>query len=157
MNWLFWAPLATASLHIFEEFVFPGGFAAWYRNFRPAIAKSITPRFLVIINAILLLVCYDAFTLRSKPIGVAVWLTVMALLGVNGCWHILATIKSRSYSPGLITGSLLYIPLTVYGYAWFLRTEQASLPTAALAFLIGASYPLLSSATHQWRARPKPA
>lgn len=34
MRWLFWAPLVAATLHIFEEFVWPGGFARWDREYR---------------------------------------------------------------------------------------------------------------------------
>jgi hypothetical protein len=30
-DWLPWAPLGAGLLHISEEFVLPGGFAAWYR------------------------------------------------------------------------------------------------------------------------------
>lgn len=50
MTWLWWAPLAATTLHIFEEFVYPGGFAEWDRNYRPAVRKSITPRFHIIVN-----------------------------------------------------------------------------------------------------------
>ena len=48
-DWLRWALLPAASVHIFEEFVFPGGFPAWYRTYRAAPTR-ITPRFLVIVN-----------------------------------------------------------------------------------------------------------
>jgi hypothetical protein len=56
MTWILWAPLGAANLHIFEEFVFPGGFTAWYRQYR-ADASRITTRFLVLINVALLIVC----------------------------------------------------------------------------------------------------
>ena len=52
LNWVFWAPLGAASLHIIEEFVYPGGFAAWDRRYRPGMRKSITPRFHIIINGL---------------------------------------------------------------------------------------------------------
>jgi hypothetical protein len=50
MDWLSWALLGAVILHIFEEFVYPGGFVAWYRRYR-VDASRITTRFLVIINA----------------------------------------------------------------------------------------------------------
>jgi len=153
MNWIFWVPLCAASLHIFEEFVFPGGFAECYRKYRPEIQKSITRRFLVIINGLLLVLCYDVGALRSSKFGPATWLTVAALLFANSIWHVLGTFRMKSYSPGLLTGVLLYIPMTVYGYIRFLRSDQASVATAVIALAIGGSYHLWSSAFHKLRSR----
>lgn len=151
MPWVFWAPLAAASLHIVEEFFYPGGFTTWYRRYKPERAASITPRFLVIINALLLVLCYDVGALGPGPNGVALWLGVMALLAANAGWHVVGTIRTRSYSPGLVTGLVCYIPLAVFGYVRFLRSEQASVTTAIVAGLIGASYQLWSDAFHRWR------
>jgi hypothetical protein len=125
MNWVYWAPFVAATLHIVEEFVYPGGFAAWDRRYRPGIRKIITPRFHVIINGLLLVACYDVWALRSSPIGVAAWLTVVTLLFANAVWHVIGSVKTRSFSPGVFTGLLLYVPLTVYGYVRFLRAGQA--------------------------------
>jgi hypothetical protein len=153
MNSLFWAPLGAVSLHIIEEFVYPGGFAAWDRRYRPGIRRSITPKFHIIINGLLLLACYDVGAMGGTPAGVVAWLAVTALLFGNAAWHLIGTVRSRSYSPGVVTGLLLYAPLTVYGYAHLLHSGRASLPTAILAFAIGASYQLWGTAIHQWRSR----
>ena len=147
MDWLPWAPLAAASLHIFEEFVFPGGFPQWYRGYR-ANPSTVNKRFLVIINAGLLLMCGEIALLRHTPIGIAAWLGVSALLCSNGCWHAWAAYKLRTYSPGVITGVTIYVPLAVYGYIRFLRSGSTSVATALIAFVIGGSYPLWSSAYH---------
>ena len=153
MRWLFWAPLMAASLHILEEFVYPGHFSEWYARYKPGIRKSITWRFLVIINALLLILCYNVGALGPSRIGVAAWLGVMALLAANGIWHLRGVVKTCSYSPGVLTGSLVYLPLAVYGYAFFLLSKQASIPTALIAFVIGASYQLWSNIFHRFRAR----
>ena len=154
MNWLSWAPLVAASLHIIEEFVFPGGFPAWDRQYRPQFRSSISPRFHIFINGLLLIACYDVGVLGMKPVGVAAWLTVMALLCTNGIWHVVGAFRTRTYSPGMITGLFLYVPLTVYGYAHFLGSGAASVPTALIALAIGASYQLWVSPTlHKWRMR----
>jgi hypothetical protein len=126
INWLYWAPFGAASLHIVEEFVYPGGFADWDRRYRPGFRKTITPRFHVIVNGLLLVACYDVWALRSSPIGVAAWLAVTTLLFANAVWHVAGSVKTRSYSPGALTGLLLYVPLTVYGYAHFLSAGQTS-------------------------------
>jgi hypothetical protein len=83
MNWLFWAPGGAALLHIIEEFVFPGGFAEWYRNYSPGIRSSITPRLLVILNALLLLAGVAVGVAGPTPHGVAGWLTLAGLLVSN--------------------------------------------------------------------------
>ena len=154
MNWLYWAPLGAASLHIVEEFVYPGGFAAWDRRYRPDFSHTITGRFHVIINGLLLVACYDVWAFRSSPMGAAVWLTVTTLLFANALWHLVGSVTSRTYSPGVLTGLLLYVPLTVYGYGHFLRTGQASVATAVIAFAVGVSYHLwVGNALHNWRAR----
>jgi hypothetical protein len=52
--WLAWGPFLAASVHIVEEFIFPGGFSEWYRRYRSAAAVSFTRRFAVGINPLLL-------------------------------------------------------------------------------------------------------
>ena len=152
MDWVRWAPLGAASLHIVEEFVFPGGFAAWDRRYRSGIANSITPRLHIIVNGLLLILCYDAGAWSGTRAGAALWLTVSALLFSNALWHLRGAIKTRSYSPGMVTGSLLYIPLTIFGYARFLRSGQASMTTALIAFAVGGSYHLWAGLLHRRRA-----
>src|SRR5487761_1965217 len=126
MNWFFWTPLMAASLHIFEEFVYPGHFSEWYLQYKPSIQRSITTRFLVIINALLLVLCYDVGAMGPSRLGTATWLGVMAMLAANGVWHLRGVVKTRSYSPGVLTGSLVYLPLAVYGYVFLLHSKQAS-------------------------------
>jgi hypothetical protein len=152
MDWLRWAPLGAASLHIIEEFVYPGGFAAWYRRYRLE-ASRITTRFLVIINAALLVMCGDLALLGRTPVGIAYWLGVCALLCSNGCWHAWASYRQRAYSPGVITGLTIYVPLAVYGYFQFLHSGVASIRTALIAGIIGSSYPIWSAVYHRGRTK----
>ena len=151
MTWLFWAPLTAATLHIGEEFLWPGGFLDWYRHYRPQIANSLTIRFAVIVNGILLLLCLVAALLGSSPRGVALWLTVVAVLLSNVGFHVMAGIRTRAYCPGLVTAVLLYLPLGLFGYWYFLRSGLSSIGTAVTALLLGASYPVLSLLNHRCR------
>src|SRR5215813_11520805 len=151
MDWLPWAPLAAASLHIFEEFAWPGGFADWYRRYKPGRAKSLTPRFLIIINGLLLVLCYDAGALRDRRYGYELWLAVATLLAGNAVWHIIGTAKTRSYSPGVVTGSLLYIPIAAFGAGHVLSLPNMELVPVAVAILIGVSYHWWSAAFHNRR------
>jgi hypothetical protein len=148
IDWLAWAPLAAASVHIFEEFAWPGGFPRWYRKYR-ANATSVNRRFLVIINAGLLITLLEAALAGGTPAGVALLLTFSAILFSNACWHVWASYKSRSYSPGVISGTVLYMPLALVEYAGWIQLGRASGWTAMLAFVIGSSYPIWSALYHK--------
>jgi len=147
-DWLAFMPLCAAVLHIGEEFVFPGGFAQWYRGYRRE-AKRITPRFLIIVNVALVSPCLVIIELRGTPTGVAYWLTFSALMCSNGIWHAWASYRSHSYSPGVITGVAAYGPMAIYGFAHYLRIGAASTGTAVVAALIGGSYHLWSALYHK--------
>lgn len=153
VNWIYWSLLAAASLHIFEEFVFPGGFVEWYRTYRPAVAASLTINFLVGINTLLLCSAAAVGIWGDTPSVVAAWLTIAAVLFVNACFHVRGASRTKRYSPGMLTGITLYIPLAVFGYIHFVSTGKASLGTAILAAIIGGSYQFISAANHARRAR----
>ena len=147
-QWLLWAPLAAALVHICEEFVWPGGFMSWYRRYRGPSSSSITPRFLVIVNVVLLAVCVNAAVATDTPFGVAYWIGVTAILASNGVWHLWAAVRGRGYSPGVVTGVLLYVPLAIYGSVHFLESGSVSTGSAVVALLVGGSYPLGSVLFH---------
>ena len=110
--------------------------------------------FLIIINGILIAFSVIVALALSAPKGngVAAWLTLAALLFSNAIFHIIGAIQTKRYSPGMISGIVLYIPLAIYGFAHFLRSGQASVGTALLAFAIGGSYHFISFANHRRRA-----
>jgi Protein of unknown function with HXXEE motif len=76
------------------------------------------------------------------PVGVALLLIFSAILFSNGCWHVWASYNSRSYSPGTISGTVLYLPLALFEYTGWMQLGRASGWTAILAFVIGSSYPI---------------
>jgi hypothetical protein len=143
MKWLGWAPLLAALAHIVEEFVYPGGFAGWDRTYRPKIRSSITPRLQLVINAALVFMCVSVggagtsggvgslgdVHIRSMippQSAVAAWLALAVLLFSNAIFHILGTVQTNRTSPGVRTGLLLYIPLAVFGFWYFLSSGLAS-------------------------------
>jgi Protein of unknown function with HXXEE motif len=148
IEWLVWAPLIAASVHILEEFAWPGGFPSWYRHYR-ANPKSANPRFLAIINAGLLITLFEAALAARSPAGVPLLLTSSAILFSNGCWHLWASWMSHSYAPGTISGALLYLPLALLEYAGWMQAGRVSWSTATLSFVIGSSYPVWSALYHK--------
>ena len=126
-----------------EEFVYPGGFPAWFRRYRPEGASEITVTKLVVINGLLLLFCLGAAITTDIEFRVTEWLIVTSLFFGNALFHTRATVVTRQYSPGLYTSLLLYIPLAVFGYAYHLRTGAVTPSSAVSAFVIGMSFEAL--------------
>jgi len=174
MIWLWWAPLGAAVLHIGEEFVYPGGFASWDREYRPSIRSSITAGLHWIVNALLLAACVSVgvsgmpggaivvggVRFRSAvPASLSVigWLVLGALLFSNAIFHVVGSYRTAKISPGVRTGLLLYIPLAVFGYWHFLHANRVSGAAAGVAALLGGSYHLWASLAHRWRARQREA
>ena len=151
--WLAWAPLVAASAHMVEEFVYPGGFMRWSHRARTSIRASITPRYLVLINALLLVLCYDVGALDGRPFGVALWLGVGALLFANAVWHVVWAVRRASYSPGMVTGVVLYVPLVVYGYMWYIKSGQTTPFGIAVPLAVGSSFQFWANLAHRFRSR----
>ena len=154
VDWLPCAPLGAALLHISEEFVVPGGFPAWYRRYR-ANAARVTPRFLFLVNAGLIVGCVQVGLLGRTAPGIFYWLALAAVMGSNGIWHIWASFRSHAYSPGVVTGALIYIPLAIYGFALFLRSSNLPPAGVVVAGILGGSYPFWSAVYHGVRPRAK--
>jgi hypothetical protein len=123
-----------------EEFVYPGGFPAWFRRYRPEGAPGITVPKLAVINGLLLLFCLGAAITTDVEVRVAEWLIVTALFLGNALFHARATAVTGRYSPGLYTSVLVYVPLAVFGYAHHLAAGAVSPGRAASAFVIGMSF-----------------
>jgi len=141
------AILLTGSimLHVTEEFLFPGGFPEWYaRLIPPKTVKKTNTGFLVWINT--LMMCASAFALYfgSSPHGYSVWYYVAAIAAANACFHIWGVLKLKAYSPGVVTGTLLYIPLFIEGTIQLVSSGKLPLHKAIIAVLIGIGYHIFS-------------
>ncbi len=108
---------AAAVLHVAEEFFLPGGFLNWVKRNAPRISERVNVKLAVIINTLFLLLCSSAVILGGHYPLFA--LSIAGLLLVNGTAHLISSIAKRSYSPGLITSLLFYIPLPVYIFISF--------------------------------------
>lgn len=148
-----WLPLGAVTLHLIEEFAWPGGFGDWYRSYRPERAVSVTTVFLVRINALFVAMAVIAGLLGFRPYGVAIWLVVAGIAAANAAFHIWASVRTRAYSPGVVTGILAYLPLAVFGFVYFWRTGLAGTSVLIQAALIGPAFNIYSAWNHKRRAR----
>jgi hypothetical protein len=139
-----WSLFAAVCAHEIEEFVWPGGFRSWYIAYSPHVEPSMTTRFLVGINALVLTgAALSAIDLASPAMRV-LWLAVGSCVAINGVWHFQATLRARRYSPGVATGVLLYTPVVTYGFAHFVRCGWVSPRDALSAASYGAAYWIIS-------------
>jgi hypothetical protein len=104
---LVWLLVAAYAAHVVEEYV--GGFPEW---FAVLSGRAMPREVFLAINAIALvaMVLAARAAIRRAPLG---WLAIgiATILLVNGVAHLLASVVTGTYSPGLITGVVLYLPL----------------------------------------------
>jgi hypothetical protein len=67
-------------------------------------------------------------------------MSVAALLFINGWVHILASIRTKGYVPGVITGLALYLPLSIYAYYLFIGSGQLALNQVFISVILGLLY-----------------
>jgi hypothetical protein len=107
---------------MFEEYVYPGGFASQMRKLNPKFAPIINLPAIVIINGLQLALCVIVIIVGKSNLTFS--LSVASLLLINSVMHIAATIIKRGYAPGLITSVIVYLPLSLYTYHFFLSAGE---------------------------------
>jgi len=143
------------TFHVLEEFILPGKGEDWFRLYRPRFASRYTEAYFVKINAIgfagaalvpLGLLDYrGAYSLG----GIFGNMIFAAALLANAYYHVRGSITTRRYSPGTLTGIVLYVPIAVAFYTQLLRTGAASWILAILCFAAGSQFQRVIDSTHE--------
>src|SRR5262249_24754730 len=116
-----------------------------------------TPRFMFVVNGLFLAAGFLVGWLGPAwTRGLSLWLILTALTAGNAVFHLVGVVRLRRYSPGVVTGIILYLPLCAWGYWYFLSHGEASLKFALKCAAIGASYELWTLAIH-WQRSTKSA
>lgn len=112
-------------LHFAEEWY--GGISAWTLA---ALGNEISPERFLLINGIAFPV-FVIGTLAALRYPRMTWFgaTLAAMFALNAVLHTLATLGLGLYSPGTVTGLLLYMPLSFF----VLRSSTARLSQAVFA------------------------
>jgi hypothetical protein len=122
--WLLLLPISYL-FHLAEEWWGGEGFVAWTAL---AVGSPVSPTRFIVLNSIvwpLFLSLTVAAILRPKLAWFpAVFATVVL---VNAGLHILGSLVTSTYSPGLVTGILLYLPV---GTAALLFSRRHATPSA---------------------------
>jgi len=136
---------AAVMLHVSEEFLFPGGFPEWYaRLIPPKTTKKNNTGFLVWINTLMMCACAFSLYFGDSPHGYSIWYFNCAIAAANACFHLWGVAKLKAYSPGVVTGVLLYIPLFVIGTIQLVGSGDIPLFRAILAIAIAGGYHIFS-------------
>ena len=150
--WFRCLPALAIAAHLIEEFVWPGGFPTWYRKYPPGYSATVSTRFLVIINLAFVGLALLPPLLGPTRSGYAYWVVAALIAGANGIFHLAATVRWRQYSPGVVTGTLFYIPLAVLGTTELIRRGLVSPLTVFQAIVVAAGYSVWSSWRHRRHA-----
>ena len=134
---LLWSLPVAISLHVFEEFAFPGGLKQWIRTYRPRKPKG--NWYYVAINAFaIVLAALLAWTARDYPGSLRGYLYFAALVAGNGAAHIRGTLQTRRYCPGIVSGGALLIPIFALNCWHFLAAGTLGLASTLACIAVGA-------------------
>ena len=106
-------------IHIFDEYFSSEGFPMWFSGiFKTSLSSN---DFIIInsvgISATLIIVILYSFN-RVNSFLIA---TLGTLFFINGLIHLFASVITMEYSPGTLTGIVIYLPL---GYVVFKKIFQ---------------------------------
>ena len=138
MNWIFVAFLITSTLHMTEEYFFPGGFMSMMKRLNPKYARFVTVRMAVIVNGLQLVFCIFAILVANTSLVFS--MSIAALLFINALTHLGGCIRTQGYVPGVVSGILLYLPLSVYAYSLFLHSGQLTPNQVVITGSLGLLY-----------------
>lgn len=132
---LLWLLPTVACLHVFEEFAFPGSLKGWIASYKPKRLKSNFYYFVA--NASIILGAFIIAIKAEDILGYRIYLFIIDVLGWNAFTHIRGTLQKKQYCPGIISGSLLCLPLMVLSNTYFVKTNSVDIYSALLFICIG--------------------
>ena len=140
---LVWLLPIIFGFHVVEEFALPGGFDIWYKEYRPDIAKSSTKAHFIKINilpavlSILFAISTFVYSWMYSQIIIRLWFALLFIFTYNGILHIIGSIETKKYSPGMITGIILYFPLAIVSGIYFIYIRRIDFISLLICVIVG--------------------
>jgi len=125
-------PVAVA-FHVAEEWF--GGLIEWADlalNLHIGIDRFVT----VNLTGLVLFVI-GATSAYLNPRAAWISVSLAALVGINAILHTVLSVVLGSYSPGTVTGLLLYIPLCIIIFRWAAAHQPRGVVVGSILFGIG--------------------
>ena len=110
-RWFWFFPI-TLPIHIAEEFWAGEGFLSW--NARATGVVFSAAKFLTLVSVGFILVLIGVLLARHYKKMRWIISALATIFLINGFSHIIATVIHGWYSPGLISGLLLWIPFSIW-------------------------------------------
>jgi Protein of unknown function with HXXEE motif len=110
-EWWWLALPASYLAHLGEEWWGGEGFASWTE--RVVGAPVSETRFIIVNSVAAPLFVLGTVLAITKPSWAWFVVTFGTIMLINGTLHVLGSVGSASYSPGVITGLALYLPLGI--------------------------------------------
>ncbi|MCI0446495.1 HXXEE domain-containing protein [bacterium] len=116
-RWSWFFP-TTLPIHIAEEFWAGEGFLSW--NARATGAVFSVAKFFTLVSVGFILVLIGVLLARHYKKMRWIISALATIFLINGFSHLIATLTHSRYSPGLVSGLLLWIPFSI----WILIAEH---------------------------------
>jgi len=132
---VFWYLTAASCAHVVEEYLWPGGFLEAAREVAPDAFQHASYPIIVGVNASMIAGCaFGAFMRKKDPVY---GLSMASLLFFNALLHLGAAVKTRKYTPGMVTGLALYVPLAAKAFSSYRKSGGYRRSTALRAVVQG--------------------
>src|SRR5262245_26514290 len=116
-RWFWFFPI-TLPIHIAEEFWGGEGFLSWNAHATGAVFS--VAKFFTLVTVGFVLVLTGVLLARRYPKMRWIISALATIFLINGFSHLVATITHHQYSPGLVSGLLIWIPFSI----WILIAEH---------------------------------
>ena len=133
---ILWAIPVAYAIHIAEE---APRFVNWTKSYPKWFPDFTTRRFIFgnsvwmtyVIVSVVLAIYHPATWTLILGLSTASWIFS------NSWLHIVTTLRSGTYSPGVITASMIYVPLPIYVYATVFNSGLLTPTVLAWSIIIG--------------------
>jgi hypothetical protein len=128
---MYWLPLITFLAHVAEEYRY---FPQWATRYFGATSRAWYVYSHIPLIGALAVICALADQAAPRTVWPMLAIGAQWVLATNAVFHLVTTALFRAYSPGVVTGTLLFLPATV---AIFWSTIEGDMSTPSqIAFAV---------------------
>ena len=135
---VFWYLAAASGAHVIEEYLWPGGFLESAKEIAPEAFEHASLPIIVGVNASMIVGCVFGALIRER--SQLLGLSMASLLFQNAIIHSVGSIRMKGYMPGLATGLVLYIPISLRAFASYRKSPGYNRATAVGAAVLGTAF-----------------